>query len=178
MTTRPALLLVATLLAGCAFLQPQPDRDPAAAPGMHDDIAPIGPVVEVGRGETVNGEFRYLVWESRIGTCTKVEYADRDGPMGCGSSLEREFEPVSLSSVGGGTGGWDVEGLASDEVAELWLDVANGARVPVPLLSLAPAGIDGQVFFMAVGERMRPTRLVGLDADGEVIAEVPIDLRP
>lgn len=175
MTTLPALLLVAMLLAGCGFLQPLPNQDPAA-PGMADDTAPIGPVVEVGRGETVHGEFRYLVWESRMGTCTKVEYADDDGPMSCGGTLRRLLS-IELSGVGGGTGGWDVEGLASDEIAELWLHAENGARVPVPLLPLATVGHDGQVFYTAVAEEMRPVRLVGLDADGEVIAEVPIETR-
>lgn len=179
MTTRPVVprtvaLLGAALLAGCGFLGPPPNPDPAA-PGMADDTVPIGPVVEVGRGETVNGEFRYLVWESRVGTCTKVEYANRDGPMSCGGSLDRGGEPVALSSFGGGTGGWDVEGLAGDEVTQLWLDTVNGVRVPVPLMSLAPAGLDGQVFYMAVREEMRPTRVVGLDADRQVIAEVAIE---
>lgn len=179
MTTRPMLpravtILTAVMLAGCGFLQAPQDPDPAA-PGMAEDTAPIGPVVEVGRGETVEGEFRYLVWESSIGTCTKVEYADGDGPMGCGGSLDRGGEPVALSTFGGGTGGWEVQGLAGDEVAQLWLDTANGARVPVALMSLAPAGMDGRVFYTAVREEMRPTRLVGLDADGQVIAEVAID---
>jgi len=169
-----AAVLAAALLAGCNFLQPQPVRDPPTGPGMEEDIAPIGPVVELGRGETVHGEFQYLVWESRLGTCTKIEYAEMDGPMGCGGSLDRGGEAVALSGFGGGTGGWDVEGRASDEVAELWLQVANGARVPVSLLSLAPAGVEGQVFYTAVGEEMRPLRLIGLDAEGAVLAEVAI----
>lgn len=175
MTIRPLPLIGIVLLAGCSFGRlPQRDAEPGVAPGMEDDTAPIGPVVEVGRGETVRGEFRYLVWESRMGTCTKVEYADRDGPMSCGGTLRRLLS-IELSSFGGGTGGWDVEGLAGDEVAELWLDAENGARVPVPLLPLARAGLEGQVFYVAVAEEMRPVRLVGLDANGEVIAEVPID---
>lgn len=179
MTTRPMLrlavaLFAAVLLASCGFLQAPPAPDPVAQ-GMADDTAPIGPVVEVGRGDTVDGGFRFLVWESRMGTCTKVEYAERDGPMSCGGSLDRGGEPVALSTFGGGTGGWEVQGLAGDEVAQLWLDTANGARVPVALMSLAPAGMDGRVFYTAVREEMRPTRLVGLDADGQVIAEVAID---
>ena len=172
---RPTMLLATLVLAGCSFLNPQPGQDPAV-PGMDEDTAPLGPVVEVGRGQTVRGEFRYLVWESRLGTCTRVEFADGDGPMSCGGTL-RSLQSVELSSFGGGTGGWDVEGRARDEVAEVWLDVETGARVPVPLLSLARAGLDGQVFYTAVAEEMRPVRLVALDADGEVIAEVPIDTR-
>jgi hypothetical protein len=165
---------MATLLAGCTLLQPQPMREPPHAQGMADDTAPIGPVVELGEGQTERGEFRYVVWESQMGACMKVEFADGDGPISCGGSLELGHEVVSLSSFGGGIGGWDVEGLASDEVAELWLDTANGARVAVPLLSLAKAGQDGQVFYMAVREEKRPIRLIGLDAAGAVIAEVAI----
>ena len=139
---------------------------------MDDDTAPIGPVVELGEGQTERGEFRYVVWESRMGTCRKIEFADEDGPINCGGSLERGHEVVSLSSFGGGTGGWDVEGLASDEVAELWLDTANGARVAVPLISAAKAGMEGQVFYAAVREEKRPIRLIGLDAAGAVVADV------
>lgn len=175
MSGRWGALPATVLLAGCALLQP-PNPDPAV-PRMEDDIAPLGPIVEIGRGETVKGAFRYLVWESRIGTCTKIEYADGDGSSSCGGTLE-VVQTVELSSYGGGTGGWDVEGRASDEVAELWLEAENGVRTPVSLISLEAAGHDGQVFYVAVAEHLRPARVIALDADAEVIAEVPIDTGP
>jgi hypothetical protein len=170
------VVIGAALLAGCSFLAPEP-----SPPGPHEMPEPIGPVVEIGRGESARGPWRYTVYESQIGTCTRIEFLDvgGEGPSSCGGTLRVEppGAAVSLLGVGSGTGApWTVEGTASDDVAQLWIEVSDGGRVPVvPLMSLEPAGLDGQIFYVELPDDRRPRALVAIDTDGETLSEVPID---
>ena len=166
--------LATTALAGCTLLTPQVEPVP---PGdMAADFAPIGPVIEVGRGNAMGRPWRFLVYESRIGTCTKIEYADAgDGPTSCGGSIDGGPESVTLMGFGGATGGtWDFQGHASDDVVAVWIEYDDGDRVPATLMSLEPAGHDGSIFFVTV-EDGPFARVVGLDANGEEVGSAPID---
>ena len=178
-SVRSAVVAVATALAlaGCGLIRLEPDPEPADA-GMDEDIQPIGPVVEIGRGQAMGRAWRYLVYESRMGSCTKVEFEDGEGPSGCGVTLGPGFGDgaVALRGYGGSSHApWDFAGYADDEVAEVWIELGDGARLPATLMSLAPAGHGGQLFFAIVPGDRGFSRVVGLDAGGEEIASQEIE---
>jgi hypothetical protein len=69
-----------------------------------------------------------------------------------------------------------VEGLASDEVAEVWLEGPGGNRLQAVLMPLARAGREGQVFVAFVPRDVSYDSVVALDAAGEVAAREPLEL--
>lgn len=178
-TRRFGVLLLVLVLAGCGLVG---SRQFAAEPGADAEVAPIGPIIEIGSGQAiVNGEFTYSIYESAIGTCTKVEFVapGRSGQLGCGSSLaidpaQTHLQPLAYGSATGS--GWSIEGLASGAVAEVWVELASGDRLRAfPLMSLRPAGKDGQLFYVETLDGDRPVRIVALDRVGNVIGQAAID---
>lgn len=169
-----AAVMASLLLVGCGLLpivEPIGEQQPPIE-GMPERI---GQEIELGRGKTLGGDWRYSVYRSDAGWCTQVEHRPGGGGSACGDHL---FPPgiLSLTGAGSGTGIPDyLEGTASDEVATVWVEGGAGERVPTSLMSLAPAGLDGQIFiaWLPVGGDWES--LVALDADGEELAREPID---
>jgi len=165
-------LCAAIAMAGCAFggVGGALAEPPAGMP------APTGPMIEIGRGQSLGIGWRYLVYESAEGTCTVVEQ-DGGGGGGCGGEVGPGpgSSAIGLMSMGSGTGSpTTVEGFATDEVAEVWIERADGERVRAELMSLAPAGKEGAIFLAFVPEgRLR--QVVALSATGETIASEPLD---
>ena len=81
---------------------------------------PIGPVTEIGRGESLGVPWRFWVYDSTLGMCTRLELDGGGGGESCGGTLGADpaAGPIGVMSVGTGTGTpSSVEGFASDEVA-------------------------------------------------------------
>jgi hypothetical protein len=163
------------LLAGCGLAglgQPAIDE---AVPGMPE---PIGPIVEVGDGDANGVGWRYSVYESRDGTCTRLEFDDgiRGESCGPGLGLLAGDRSMGVSGVGTGTGqATHVDGFASDEVAAVWLETDAG-RVRATLMPLAAAGLEGQAFLAVVPPGQRVGDAVALDAVGEELGREPVDV--
>ncbi len=164
-------VLLATLLAACAFPAFEPDPVPPEA----QPPQPVGPVIEIGRGESSGVAWRYSFYESDMGACTRLETAHAGLGESCGGSVGPGIEAMSLASVGTSTGAPSVvEGFASDDVAAVWIETDAG-RVPATLMSLAPAGLEGQAFVAFVPEARRMQEVVAADADGREVGRSSID---
>jgi len=140
-------------------------------------VKPVGPVVEIGRGVSAGIAWRYSVYESRLGMCTRAELNGREGGLNCGITFGAEPPggAIGLMGVGTSTGmPSQVEGFASDEVAAVWIETDAG-RVPATIMSLGPAGQAGQFFFALIPERRSLEEAVAVDAGGGELARV--DLR-
>lgn len=171
---------MASMVVGCDVLGPQVAPD--GGPPIEPDLEPIGPVVEIGRGQDMGVAWRFSVYESRIGTCTRIEHAGRGsgGPMSCAGSLAPGpgEGPVALLGFGGGSDGpWDFVGFARDDVARVWIELGAGTRHPATLMSLEPIGQAGQIFYTLVPGDRGFSHVMGFDAAGVELASVPIDGR-
>jgi hypothetical protein len=166
-----AAVVCAAVLSACGFLLPQP------GPGELPE--PIGPVVEIGRGESLGIQWRYSVYDSDMGFCTRIETDGGAGGSGCGGAApgsDPAGGAIQLISFGTGTGSpSSIEGYASDEVAEVWIEVEGGARVAATLMPLAPAGLDGQLWLAYVPEGLELEEAVAIGADGEVLGRQPVN---
>lgn len=175
---RPAAIAavagVLVFLAGCG-IPGLGGFDGAAEPGVAGpaELAPIGPVVELGSGEALGVRWRYVTFESRMGSCTRVEVA---GGLGGGTACGGELgtlppgRAVAVSGMGSGTGMPTViEGAAAGDVAAIMVETGDGGRFPATLMSLAPVARDGQVFVAFVPSDRAPRRVVALDAGGAEI---------
>ncbi len=134
---------MAIAIAGCALPGLQPEPMPTAM-GMPE---PIAPVTEIGRGESLGVPWRFWVYDSTLGMCTALELDGRGGGGSCGGTLGADpaAGPIGVMSVGTGTGTpSSVEGFASDEAAAVWIET-NAGRVQATLMSLGPAGLNGQM---------------------------------
>lgn len=164
-------VLMVIALAGCAFPWNQPEPPPAArAP------EPIGPVVEIGHGMSGGIAWSYSVYESALGTCTRLELDGREGGLNCGVTPAAEplGSAIGLMVVGTSTGmASQVEGFASDKVAAVWIETDAG-RVPAALMSLGPAGLDGQIFLAFVPPNRGLEEAVAVDANGGELARVDL----
>lgn len=172
------LAFAAIVLGGCNILAPQVRPVPGDDPAM--DIAPIGPTIELGSGEALGIRWRYLIWESRMGTCTSLELAAGGGGTSCGGEVGRipPGAAATLSGIGSGTGmPTTIEGFATGEVAAIVIETRQGDRVPATLMSLAPAGADGQAFVALVPSDRSPVRMVALGGRGDEIGSEEIQLR-
>ena len=164
-------VVLAIVLAACAF----PGFEPDPVPPEAQPPQPIGPVIEVGRGEAAGVAWRYSFYESDMGACTRLETAEAGLGESCGGTVGPGIEAMSLASVGTGTGAPSVvEGFASDDVSAVWVETDAG-RVPATLMSLAPAGLDGQAFVAFVPESSRMRDVVAADADGQEVGRASID---
>ena len=174
---RPSAALSALLavgLAGCGLLAPQVRPiDPAGGVPQ-----PIGPKIEIGRGESLGVAWRYVVYQSDMGVCTEVEVAagtssscggGPPGPDAAGSA-------IGLMGIGTASGGpTTIEGFATDEVVEVWVDLQDGDRVSATLMALAPAGMNGRVWLAFVPEGRLLQRVVAIGADEGILGEQPLD---
>jgi hypothetical protein len=175
-----ALALGVMLLAACGLLPVVQDPEQPMGPirGMELDMQPVGPVVEIGRGESVGISWRYTVHESALGTCTSVESDGQVGGTSCGGTLGPEPPGAVLSLMSWGTStGFPstVEGFAAEEVATAWIRLETGGRAPATLMSLEPVGMDGQLFYAVIPAGQGLNEVVALDEQGEVLATEPLD---
>jgi hypothetical protein len=167
---------IATILAACSLTRVS-DADTAQIPGGPPEVVPgnpepIGPISEVGRGRTLGFGWRYLVYETAEGLCTQLETATGSGSA-CGSSpptLADEFGGVSIGESTGGP--VTVDGMAGAGVAEVWVRLAGGERIPATLMPLALADLPGQAFIAFAPQGASVDSVVGLDADGKEIASM------
>ncbi len=175
-----AIAASALVLAGCwaAQVQQPPDRGqipdgPAVAPpGMPE---PVGPVTEIGRGRSLGIGWRYLIYESVDGTCTTLETGN-GASSACGGDVETAV-PLMVNGISSSTQDPHiVDGLVSDDVAEVWLEGPGGNRLQAVLMPLARAGLEGQVFVAFVPRDVSYDSVVALDATGEVAAREPLEL--
>ena len=137
----------------------------------------IGPVVELGRGQSLGVAWRYSIYESTMGLCTRVEMEAVIGTSeSCGVTIGDEAAgPISVMAVGTGTGvPSQVEGYATDVVREVWIDTDAGP-VPATLMSLEPGSMDGQVFFALVPGDRHIRDAVAVDASGQEVGRAAVD---
>ena len=157
--------LLVSVLAGCGLLLSQPEPGPPDGLPRTDRAGR-----EIGRGESLGIQWRYLVYQSDMGFCTKIE-----GPGGssCGGAVpgsDPAAGAVGLISIGSGTGApSSIEGFATDEVDEVWIELRGGRRMPATLMPLAPAGHDGQLWLAFVPEGLAIEEATAIGADGEIL---------
>jgi hypothetical protein len=174
-------LLLAAVLGGCSLIVEGQSAVPS--PGLLGDrtaLQPIGPVVEIGHGVGVRGPWRYSMYRSHMGLCTRLDGPafGADGTVGCGGSFRLEpWEALGLLGITSASGEqWAIEGMVKDGVAEVWIELARGDPVRVrPLMSLRPVGMTGQIFYIELPWEPRPTKAVAIGEDGTRLGEVPID---
>jgi hypothetical protein len=167
--------LLAVGLAGCGLLGPEVRPvDPVG-----NMPQPIGPKVEIGRGESLGIAWRYVVYQSDVGICTEVQLGSGGSSSSCGGAPPGQGQAgsaIALMGISSGTGSpTTIEGFATDEVEEVWIELTDGDRVPATLMALAPAGVDGQVWLAYVPAGRLLQQVVAIGADGDVLAEEPLD---
>ena len=169
-THAAALLLVA--LAGCGVTSVE-TPDPAAIPDgpLEAHGAPAtGPVVELGSDVSAGLGWRYAIYPSDDGWCTQLEMGSA-AAAGCGDILPIGDE--AFGSVGQGNAMADgvtpIEGIVTAETVTVWLLADDGRRMPVTLMSLEPAGLEGQAFLALVPADTTITHLLALAISGEVL---------
>jgi hypothetical protein len=171
-------ILAVALLAGCA-LPGFSELRGGATPDVDApvELQPIGPVVELGRGEAHGFAWRYTVWESRMGSCWSIE-SPSGGSTSCGGALGSGQMPLSVAGVSSGTEmPFVVDGFAGAEVASVAVALADGARVPATLVSLGRMGVAGNAFIAVIPAGRPPLEVVALDANGGVVAREPLHVR-
>ena len=170
-------VLSGMLLSGC-WIASVDRPDPAAIPtGPPTAMGPEarGPVIVVGTGRSEGVGWRYSIYESADGACNQLELVDV-ASTGCGELLPPvggAFGSVGTSGATG-TAVRYVEGIVSSEVAELFVEMANGERQLVALMSLEPAGYEGQAFVAFIPQGATPDRLVAQDVGGRSLGTYEI----
>ena len=181
---RSLALAAAAALSGCGAVLPARDgglgltldTEPREgqielAPG---GPRPMGPVVEVARGEVGGDGFSIVAYRSGDGVCTQLTRA-AGGSAQCGSlpgagPLAAEFGPFGAVGTGGGEGmPVAVLGVVETGVAAVWIESLAGRRAEARLIDLEPADIDAQLFLAFLPEGDGLGSVVALDvAGGEV----------
>jgi hypothetical protein len=172
-----ALGILAVALASCglAGFGRTTDELPPDAP------QPIGPIVQIGRGEGDGFTWRYSVYESTMGTCTRLE---TDGALAGGANescgvtigLGEGDGPLTVGGVGTGPDiPTMIEGFASADVAEVWIET-DGDPVAATLMALGPVDLEGQVYVAFVPPGQDVGDAVAYDAAGEEIGREPVDV--
>lgn len=166
---RAGLIVIVLGIGGCGFLPTDPQRMPEEVVDPERDLQPIGPVVELGRGRFGGLAWRYVVYQSRIGTCTQLDWEEGAGGRSCGGEFGQtgDGSAMALMSVARGTDTpTTVEGITTEDVAAVWMEHADGGRTPATLMPLEPLGLPGRVFLAIVAEGIDVTRAVALDEHG------------
>lgn len=175
---RAAGALVALLLAGCstATVETPVALDPAAIPSGPIEATgeeAAGPVVELGAGQIreIGRGWRYSVYPTADGWCTQLESAGTTS-AGCGpvptTSEEEPLAGVGRTELPDG-GAFAIQGVASEEVATVWVVLDAGVRIPAALMSLEPAGLPGQAFLAIIPADRGVTHLQAVALNGEVL---------
>jgi hypothetical protein len=133
-----------------------------------------GPITVVGTGRSEGIGWRYSTYEAADGMCVQLEITNL-ASTSCGDLLP--IEGSAFGSVGANdlaTTARNVEGIVSSEVAQLYLELTDGQRLPIQLLSLEAAGYDDQAFVYFLPDAARPSQLVAEDAGGEPLGTFEI----
>ena len=166
------LLVVMLLgaLAGCGIATvegPDPAQIPSG-PLPATGVEPTGEIVELGRGRALGVGWRYSIYPSADGWCTQLEMTSLTSSA-CG-----ELPPSDGSVFGGmgrngagSEGPAPVEGLVSEEVAEVWLVPSDGQRIEAMLMPLDEAGLEGKAFLGFAPMDAAVRAVVAIDADGQ-----------
>ena len=167
-----ALALMLVAITGCTAV-PVETRDPAAIPdgpleAMGDDAT--GPVVELGSDVSEGLGWRYAIYPSGDDWCTQLEMVEFTA-AGCGDILP--VDGAAFGSVGRGehrsNGVTPIEGIVTAEIFTVSLIADDGRRMPATLMSLEPAGLEGQAFVVFVPPDTIITHLQALAMSGEVL---------
>lgn len=169
--TAPAALVLLAGLVGCSVASVE-TPDPAAIPSGSLEArgpAATGPIVELGSDVTLDHGWRYAVYPSDDGWCTQLE-TGASTTTGCGEILPEEGQ--AFGSVGTNDPTPEavtiVEGITAAETATVWLIAENG-RVPATLMSLEPAGLNGQGFVGFAPPGVTVTHVMAVAINGEVL---------
>ena len=166
--------LLATSLTACGFPGFDPEVEPMPPPA--DMPEAIGPIIEIGRGESLGVEWRYSIYQSTMGLCTRIEIDVSGSGESCGGSIGQSGpEPISVTSVGTGTGTpSQVEGYVAEDVAEVWIETDAGP-VQATVMSLEPVDMEGGAFVALVPGNRRMGDAVAVDADGAELGRFSIN---
>ena len=167
-----ALALMLVAITGCTAV-PVETPDPAAIPdgpleAMGDDAT--GPVVELGDGVGEGFGWRYAIYPSDDDWCTQLEMVEFTAAS-CGDIVP--VDDAAFGSVGRGeprsNGVTTIEGIVTAEIFTVSLIADDGRRMPATLMSLEPAGLEGQAFVAFVPPDTIITHLQALAMSGEVL---------
>ena len=171
MSRASAVLAVAVLVGGCALTR-ESSVDPAQIPdgplqAIGGSDKPTGPLAEVGRGRSLGYGWRYVAYRTAVGMCVQLEMASVTGSS-CGDLSGAEA--TGFGGVGHNTSSGvpvTVDGTVGDGVAEVWLELAGGERIPATVMSLEPAGLPGSAFVGFAPEGSAVSAIVSVGADGD-----------
>jgi hypothetical protein len=167
MRALPTLTLI-LVLAGCGIWLP---ADPGQVPDgpiqpRQGVPRPIGPIVELGRGQIAGVGWRYAAYQSNDGPCLILETASGSSSS-CGP-LDMEVSVFAGLGVSHGEV-MTIDGAVADHVAAVMIETADGRRFPARLLSLQPAGIDGQVLLAMLPGDVPLRAALAIDAQDQLI---------
>jgi hypothetical protein len=175
-----AVVLVAGLgvaLLGCNA-EPAETPDPAAIPSGSleaQGAEATGPIIELGTGVSEGTGWRFAIYESDDGWCTQVETVIV-AETGCGDILPAEGETFGSYAVGEelSNGVTAVQGIVTDEVATVWILLADGRRAPAEPFALADAGLTGKAFLRIIPADLVVTHLQAVAMSGEILDTVEL----
>jgi hypothetical protein len=169
---RAAVALALVAITGCTAVRVE-TPDPAAIPdGPLEAMAgdATGPVVELGSGVDAGLGWRYAIYPSGDDWCTQLEMIEFTA-AGCGDILP--VDGAAFGGVGRGepraNGVTPIDGIVTAEIFTVSLIADDGRRLPARLLSLGPAGLEGQAFVAFVPPDTTITHLQALAMSGEIL---------
>lgn len=169
--------LLAIVLAACSLVSvatPDPATIPDGPLEAHGSDA-TGPVVELGTNVMEGRGWRYAIYPSTDGWCLQLETVTLTSTS-CGDLLPGPEDAFGTYSTGGelGAGVTVVDGIVSDAVATVWLVLDGGGRAPAQMLSLEPAGQEGQAFLRLVPDSVTVTHLQAVAMSGEILDTIEL----
>ncbi len=186
----PAGALVSVLLGACGLI-PAPDAgiaiddldtNPRQIETDGPAARPDGPAIEILRGRVADDLLSVVVQRAVDGVCMGVFRGSHGGsacgPLpGAGVAGAAPFGPILSGSLGDDDPVAETAGIVGRDVASVVIDVGDGRRARATMVSLAPADVDAQAFFIYLPE---PTRgsVIALAADGSELGRLVIMLPP
>jgi hypothetical protein len=131
-----------------------------------------GPVTDLGSGQVLDLDWRYVIYESAEGWCTELQMVEVTSTS-CGPDLLPP-EGVHIASAGAlqplGNGVTPVAGIVSEEIHTVSVvDTGDVRRLPGVLMPLDEAGLEGQAFVAFMPADMTPTHIQALLRSGEIV---------
>ena len=168
---RVAAASVAMLaLAACSEAIPEVTPSPTDAFLVPQGPGTSGPVELLGAGDAFDSRWRYGIHPTDHGPCLQL---DLDGSISvrCDDVLPKE--DAAFGSVGVATsetsGATVIDGIATEAVATIWVISEDQRRALALLIPLADWEVDGQAFLGTVAGGTRPTHVMALAFNGEVL---------
>ena len=166
-----AILLV--VLVACTLAEVE-TPDPAAVPSG-EPVAlggdPTGPVTLLGSGESSDGGWRYVIYESDDGWCTELQMSEVTS-TGCGPDLLPP-DGESIGSAGAlpplESGVTPVEGVVSNDIVTVMIIDEEKGRLPANLMPLDDAGLEGKAFVGFMPADGTPTHIQAVALSGEIL---------